>query len=144
MMEVPQVMTTNDRIHEEMEARATEEEEAVEEARVTMAAARSGSVCIRDSSETSGHARPRIRGHKQLRERKSGQGFGSTNAATLHFGLGTAKQVDRLVVRWPDGSTSEREKVEADQKIDIVQGDNPVPPPPATDPKEGEPKPSGP
>ena len=40
MMEVPRVMTANDRIHEEMEVRAMEEVEAVEEAQVMMEVAR--------------------------------------------------------------------------------------------------------
>ncbi len=39
----------------------------------------------------------------------------------LHFGLGTATKVDRVEVRWPDGSKSEVKDVPANKVLTIVQ-----------------------
>jgi hypothetical protein len=36
-----------------------------------------------------------------------------------HFGLGAAGTADAIEVTWPDGTTSRREQVKADQVIDI-------------------------
>ena len=35
----------------------------------------------------------------------SGGGYGSQNDHALHFGLGAATAVDKLEIKWPDGST---------------------------------------
>lgn len=42
-------------------------------------------------------------GHRQLREVRRGRGYLSSGVAELVFGLATARQVDRLSVRWPGG-----------------------------------------
>jgi hypothetical protein len=38
-----------------------------------------------------------------------------------HFGLGTAATVDAVEVRWPDGTITTREKVKANQQIELAQ-----------------------
>ena len=43
----------------------------------------------------------------------SGGSYYSQNSFTLHFGLGTAKEVDRLEVRWPGGEVQKWVKVPA-------------------------------
>jgi len=43
-------------------------------------------------------------GMRQAQEVTAGRGFGSTDPPILHFGLGKATKVDRLEVRWPDGT----------------------------------------
>jgi hypothetical protein len=43
--------------------------------------------------------------------------------AALHFGLGRDGRVDRVVVRWPDGSSSEHTGLPADALLVIRQGD---------------------
>jgi enediyne biosynthesis protein E4 len=40
----------------------------------------------------------------------------------VHFGLGTATQVDKIEVRWPDGSVETLKDVPGDQRILIRQG----------------------
>lgn len=45
--------------------------------------------------------------------------FFSQGYYRLHFGLGSATQVDSLVVRWPDGATQELPAQEAGQRITI-------------------------
>jgi hypothetical protein len=42
-------------------------------------------------------------GVKQIREVRSGEGYGMMNSLTSHFGIGTATVIDSVVVRWPSG-----------------------------------------
>ena len=44
--------------------------------------------------------------HKQRAVLKSAYSFASTSEPILHFGLGTREKVDRIEIRWPDGSGS--------------------------------------
>jgi enediyne biosynthesis protein E4 len=44
-------------------------------------------------------------GVQQTAEVRSGGSYLSQNDMRAHFGLGTARQVDRLVIRWPNGRT---------------------------------------
>ncbi len=44
-----------------------------------------------------------------------------------HFGLGAATKVDSLQVLWPDGTTTERRDVEANQLVVIEQPGNRAP-----------------
>jgi hypothetical protein len=47
------------------------------------------------------------KGQQQVQEVSGGSGFCSQNDRQLHFGLGDAADVDRVVVRWPSGRTIE-------------------------------------
>ena len=60
-------------------------------------------------------------GRTLMRERQGGGSYLSANDPRLHFGLGPAARVDRIEVRWPDGSVDTRDGVEADRLIRIVQ-----------------------
>lgn len=42
-------------------------------------------------------------GQKQMQQVSGGSGFCSQNQRRLHFGLGSAAQVEKVVVRWPSG-----------------------------------------
>ena len=55
-----------------------------------------------------------IPGRKLTREVRSGGSYLSQNDLRLHFGLGSAQRLDRLLVRWPDG----RERVLEDVPVD--------------------------
>lgn len=46
-------------------------------------------------------------GQQQLQEVSGGSGFCSQNQRRLHFGLGEASEVERVVIRWPSGKTQE-------------------------------------
>ncbi len=48
-------------------------------------------------------------GHKQYAEVHGSGGYLSTNDRRLHFGLGGATRIDRLDIRWPDGTRETRE-----------------------------------
>src|SRR5690606_4204630 len=42
---------------------------------------------------------------RQVQEVTGGSGFSSQNQRRLHFGLGQADAVDRVIIRWPSGRT---------------------------------------
>ncbi|MCX7743359.1 MAG: FG-GAP-like repeat-containing protein [Flavobacteriales bacterium] len=59
----------------------------------------------------------------QTREVRSSESYGTLNSYSLHFGLGTATQVDSIVVRWPSGQKSKIVcPVSANQFVNIVEG----------------------
>ncbi|MCH7700515.1 MAG: tetratricopeptide repeat protein [Planctomycetes bacterium] len=53
---------------------------------------------------------------------RAGGGFLSQSSKWVHFGLGTCTSIDRLVVRWPGGTTEEFSDIEPDRRYLIVQG----------------------
>ena len=60
---------------------------------------------------------------KRIKTVRAGEGFLSQSSKWVHFGLGKATQIDRLVVRWPgsrEGTTFTGLK--ADRRYKIVQG----------------------
>jgi hypothetical protein len=52
----------------------------------------------------------------------SGAVFCSQNDMTLHFGLGSATKVDKLEIKWPDGSVEAFIVSSIDKVITITQG----------------------
>ena len=61
---------------------------------------------------------------KIYKEVTSGRGFGSSDPPTLHFGLGKNPSIERLRVRWPDGSSQDFPAPPVDQFIRIRKGDS--------------------
>ena len=55
-------------------------------------------------------------GKKKIAERSAGSGYLSQDDGRMHFGLGAATKVDKLVVKWPSG----REQVVENLAIDRV------------------------
>lgn len=60
-------------------------------------------------------------GRTQAQEIRSGGSYLSQHDLRLHFGLGRATRIERLEIRWPDGSTRSLSDVEADQRLTIHQ-----------------------
>jgi hypothetical protein len=60
-------------------------------------------------------------GRPHARVVQSGNSYLSQSDKRLHFGLGSAAQVDSLEVRWPDGTTTKLEGVKANQILQIAQ-----------------------
>ncbi len=59
----------------------------------------------------------------QTREVALGDGYGSQNTLRVHFGLGSATQVDQLEVRWPrSGKVQKFSAVAANRIVEIVEG----------------------
>jgi hypothetical protein len=60
-------------------------------------------------------------GKRWLREMRTTQGLYSSHDPRLHFGLGAAKRVDKLTVRWPSGRTSEFTEFDADRVVTVTE-----------------------
>lgn len=60
-------------------------------------------------------------GNRQTAERVAGSGYLSQNDARLHFGLGAATAVDKLIVHWPSGREQTLEKVAADRVVTVEE-----------------------
>ena len=57
----------------------------------------------------------------QIREHVSGEGYFSSNAQEVHFGLGGAEQIDSLTITWPSGSVEEIKNIKPNQTITRVE-----------------------
>jgi hypothetical protein len=58
-------------------------------------------------------------GSKQVREIRPQESYLSSGDPRAHFGLGAAQIVDRITVRWPDGTETVREGITANQVVVI-------------------------
>jgi hypothetical protein len=61
-------------------------------------------------------------GRRQVQEVSGGNGFSSQNQRRLHYGLGAAATVDRVVIRWPSGRTDTIERPAVDQIHRVREG----------------------
>ena len=57
-----------------------------------------------------------------IRTLYAGDAFLSQSTKWLHFGIGKAQQIDRVVVRWPNGTTEQFLSVKIDTRYRIVEG----------------------
>ncbi|MGH9657741.1 MAG: CRTAC1 family protein [Bryobacteraceae bacterium] len=64
-------------------------------------------------------------GARQVQEVASGGSYYSQNALALHFGLGAARRITRLEIRWPSGLVQTVRDVAVNARLHIVEG-NPV------------------
>jgi hypothetical protein len=60
-------------------------------------------------------------GMTQTRELKAGGSFASCNDPRAHFGLGRAKEIRELTVRWPSGKVTSMKQVPANRVITIQE-----------------------
>ena len=61
-----------------------------------------------------------VAGRRQVREVRTASSYLSQNALTAHFGLGAATGVDRLTVRWPDGTVQVLRDLPADRRLAVA------------------------
>ena len=73
---------------------------------------------MRNEKENSALRTPNSELVKTLR---AGDGFLSQSSKWLHFGLGSADAVERVTVRWPDGTIEDFAGMVADRRYRIVQ-----------------------
>ena len=59
---------------------------------------------------------------RQRQDVFSGAIYCSQNDMTLHFGLGAATKVDKLEIKWPDGSRESFDVPAIDRIVTITQG----------------------
>lgn len=60
-----------------------------------------------------------------LRQWRGGGSYASTNTRRLHFGLGSAKVIETIEIRWPSGCRQVLKSVPADQRIRVVERPDP-------------------
>ena len=60
-------------------------------------------------------------GKTQVQEVHGGNGFSSQNDRRLHYGLGSATTVDRIVIRWPSGRRQTIEKPAIDRVLMVKE-----------------------
>lgn len=58
---------------------------------------------------------------RQRQDVISGGSYASQNDTTLHFGLGAATSVDKVEIRWPDGSKETIQVPSVDRKITVIE-----------------------
>jgi hypothetical protein len=58
-----------------------------------------------------------------MQERVAASGYLSQNDERLHFGLGTATVVDRILIRWPSGTAQTLEHQPVDRVLQIEEPD---------------------
>jgi hypothetical protein len=60
-------------------------------------------------------------GLAQIREVNGGNGYAAQSALTVHFGLGRARTVDRLEIKWPSGARQVLTNVAANQILTLAE-----------------------
>lgn len=63
---------------------------------------------------------------KQIREIRSGEGFSHMSTLNAHFGIGTASEIEKLVVKWPSGTVDEIINPSSNQSLMVVEGSSPA------------------
>ncbi|WP_313900680.1 CRTAC1 family protein [Edaphobacter flagellatus] len=63
-------------------------------------------------------------GFTQMDEVRSGGSYLSQSDLRLHFGLGKASKIDKVEVRWPDGSIQSFKEIEGDRFYRLRQGES--------------------
>ena len=63
-----------------------------------------------------------IAGRSQIREIKAGSSYLGQSDLRAHFGVGSAREVDRIEVRWPSGHRDMFEHVEANGILTVTEG----------------------
>lgn len=61
-------------------------------------------------------------GRSQVRDLASGGSYLSVHDPRLHFGLGSARTVERLEVTWPDGTRLQHGNVTTGQVVTVRKG----------------------
>ena len=58
----------------------------------------------------------------QIREVRSGESYGIMNSMIQYFGLGTATEIDSVVVKWPSGIKQTETGVNANSTLQLIEG----------------------
>ncbi len=63
---------------------------------------------------------------KQIRDIRSGEGFGFMSTLLAHFGIGSATQIDAVIIRWPSGTVDAVMNPAVNQTLNVVEGSSPL------------------
>jgi len=69
------------------------------------------------------HVAISVKGQRMISEVRAGGSYLSTDAPELHFGLGNARLVEYLEIRWPDGHVSRSDNVAVDHAYRISESE---------------------
>ncbi len=58
-----------------------------------------------------------IAGKEMNRAQQLTRGYQSSVSETIHFGLGKSKQIDSLLIQWPDGKKQHKKNIQANQEL---------------------------
>jgi hypothetical protein len=59
---------------------------------------------------------------RQRQDVISGASYSSQNDLTLHFGLGAATAIDKVEIKWPDGTLETVQVASMDRKLTVIEG----------------------
>ncbi|MEZ4856797.1 MAG: FG-GAP-like repeat-containing protein [Gelidibacter sp.] len=59
---------------------------------------------------------------KQIREVRSGESYGTMNSLMTHFGLGTATEITKIVVKWPSGTVDQLLAPNINEHLTLIEG----------------------
>jgi hypothetical protein len=60
-------------------------------------------------------------GNSQYNHVSTASGYASSSAGPVHFGLGTAKSVDEIEIRWPSGAVQTLRNIPSDQVLRVKE-----------------------
>ncbi|RZJ30814.1 MAG: T9SS type A sorting domain-containing protein [Flavobacterium sp.] len=63
---------------------------------------------------------------KQIRDVRSGEGFGYMSTLNTHFGIGASTVIDKLIIRWPSGTVDVVMNPQANQQLFVIEGSSPL------------------
>lgn len=63
---------------------------------------------------------------KQIRDVRSGDGFKYMNTLNVHFGIGTATEIDSIFIKWPSGHIDNVINPTINEPITVVEGSSPL------------------
>jgi len=65
-------------------------------------------------------------GRRQVAEVPGGGSYYSQNSFTVYFGLGAARRIDHLRIRWPSGAEQKWDGVDANRELKITEGEEKI------------------
>ena len=63
---------------------------------------------------------------KQIRDIRSGEGFGYMSTLSAHFGIGSASAIDKVVIKWPSGTVDTIINPASNQALTVTEGTFPL------------------
>lgn len=60
---------------------------------------------------------------KQIRDVRSGEGFEFMSSLNVHFGLGTATTITKVIIRWPSGTVDTIDNPAINQQLLVTEGE---------------------
>jgi hypothetical protein len=59
---------------------------------------------------------------KQIRDVRAGEGFTYASTLNAHFGIGTATEIEKIIIRWPSGEIDTINNPTINQTVNVIEG----------------------